>query len=303
MFVTLVKPVIQPAKKDLLKAAAPPHSRTDWRGPGCQAVLVHEKLSVMWGTEEGLRMPKAKVAALYKAAKTEFDMDAAFQVIDVCWRKACLEKLIAAVLLYGRKPIIVSPHPAFDDDEACDADAPFRPRPKNALPFALAAKLRASLDGIANDEIRQGARVGRTKLPNFPKFLFQPHFVGSVATDRPYILVDDNLGLGGTLASLHSHIANNGGTVIGITALSHTTGRDVPFALTESTLSSLHEKYGPGLGTLWKEKIGYEPNCLTEGEGRFLVTWDSGAEGPGFQPDERLLALRARLDRARATFR
>lgn len=257
----------------------------------------------MKGTEEGTRLAKAKVAALYELAKTQNDMDAAFQIIDVMWRKASFDELVRRVVFAGRRPIIVSPHPAFDDDDAIDSDAPFRASPRNALPFALAAKLKIALNGIENSEIRQGARVGRTKLPRFPKFLFQPHFVGEVCIDRPYILVDDNLGLGGTLAALYSHIAKAGGTVIGVASLAHSTGRDVPLALTERTHSALYEKYGHEVSTLWKEKVGHEPTCLTEGEGGFLVEWESGVEGAEHCSGERLHALRARLDRARATFK
>lgn len=290
-------------KKQRLTAACPPHSRAEWEGDGCRVVFVHGRLSVMKGTEEGSRLSKSKVAALYERAKTENDMDAAYQIIDVIWRKSAFEELVKRVILTGRRPIIVSPHPAFDDDDAIDADAPFRASPLNAIPFALAAKLRIALNGIENSEIRQGARVGRTKLPRFPKFLFQPHFVGEVDPDRPYILVDDNLGLGGTLAALYSHIAKAGGTVIGVSALAHSTGRDVLLALTEGTHSALYEKYGREVSTLWKEKVGHEPTCLTEGEGGFLVEWESGAEGPDFCAGERLHALRARLDRAGATFK
>lgn len=257
----------------------------------------------MKGTEEGLRLAKSKVAALYERAKTQNDMDAAFQIIDVVWKKAAYEELVKRVILTGRRPIIVSPHPAFDDDDAIDADAPFRASPRNAIPFALAAKLRIALNGIENTEIKQGARVGRTKLPRFPKFLFQPHFVGEVTIDRPYILVDDNLGLGGTLAALYSHIVNHGGTVIGITALAHSTGRDVLLALTERTHSALYELYGHEVCSLWKEKVGHEPTCLTEGEGGFLVEWGSGAERADHSSGERLHALRTRLDHARATFK
>lgn len=292
-----------PSRKQTLLAASPPHSRAEWAGDGCHTVWVHDKLSVMKGTEEGPRITKAKAAALYQAAKTQNDMDAAYQIVDFMWRDAVFENLLSKVVLGGKRPIIVSPHPSFDDEDVIDCDAPFRVSARNAIPFALAAKLRISLNGLENVEIKQGARVGRTKLPRFPKFLFQPHFVGEVATDRPYILVDDNVGLGGTLASLYSHIANHGGTVIGVATLAHSTGRDVPLALTVQTRDALYETYGHEVTALWKEKVGHEPTCLTEGEGGFLVDWQSSPEDRKRPAGERLHALRTRLDRARATFK
>lgn len=292
-----------PTRRELLTAASPPHSRVGWAGEGCAQILVNDRLSILRGTEQGLRLKKAKMAALYERAKTENDMDAAHQIVEVMWHKPVYEDLLAKVLLSGVRPIIVSPHPAFDDDDVIDHDVPFRASPRNAIPFAYAAKLRIMLNGIENTEIKQGARVGRTKLNRFPKFLFQPHFVGEVDPERPYILVDDNVGLGGTMAALYSHIARHGGTVLGVATLAHSTGRNVPFALTEATLLGLYSKYGHEVCALWKEKVGHEAVCLTEGEAGFLLDWQSGAEGDGCSAEQKLHALRTRLDRARATFK
>lgn len=289
-------------KRGLLNAAQPPHARERWQGGGCKEILINGRLAVMKGTEEGIGLPKAKVAALYEAAKIHNDMDCAHQIVELMWRNAVYEELRNRVFLSGKYPIIVSPHPSFDDEDVIDHDAPRRAGPRNALPFAYAARLRIMLGGLEDPQLVQGARVGRTKLPRFPKFLFQPHFVGDVATDRPYILVDDTVGLGGTLAALYGHIARNGGTVIGVAALAHSTGKNVPLALTEGTHAALYEKYGPAVCALWKEKVGHESFCLTEGEGRFLIEWAPGTDLHG-NPESQLHALRDRLDQARNTFK
>src|SRR5690606_39045267 len=104
------------------------------------------------------------------------------EIVEAMWLDGAYKTLLGRVLLSGLRPIVVSPHPAFDDDDVIDHDAPYRSGPRNALPFALSARLRLMLNGIADDTIVQGARVGRTKLPRFPRFLYQPHFVGGVAT-------------------------------------------------------------------------------------------------------------------------
>lgn len=288
-------------KRDLLVAARPPHVREPWPADGCGHVLVHGRLSVMKGTEEGSKLTKEKMAVRYEAAKIHNDMDAANEIVEAMWRAAVYEELLQRVISSGKRPIIISPHPAFDDDDAIDADAPNRFSPRNALPFAFAARLRAMLDGLDDDKIVQGARVGRTKLLRFPKFVFQPHFVGDVSVERPYIVVDDNVGLGGTLAALYGHIARNGGTVLGMASLAHSTGKNVPFALTGLTRSALYSEYGADVCALWKEEIGHEVSCLTEGEAGFLIDWQSGAAG--LSAGEKLHRLRARLAQARATFK
>ncbi len=194
--------VEEPTKRELLIAARPPHAREPWAGDGCKEILINGRLAVMKGTEEGIRLPKSKVADIYAAAKLANNMDAAHQIVEMMWRNAVYEELFKRVILSGRRPIIASPHPSFDDEDLVDHDAARRAAPRNALPFAYAARLRIMLNGIEDTEIVQGARVGRTKLPRFPKFLFQPHFIGDVTGERPYIIVDDTVGLGGTLAAL-----------------------------------------------------------------------------------------------------
>lgn len=299
-FAVIMSSSLPLSKKETLTAASPPHARHTWPEIGCGTILVHGRLAVMKGTEESTKLPKEKVQKLYDAAKLTNDMDAAHDIVDLMWREAVYEALAERVLQTGMRPIIVSPHPAFDDDDVVDHDAPMRGGPRNAIPFAYAGQLIERLNGIENHVIKQGARVGRTRLPRFPKFLFQPHFVGTVDTERPYIIADDNVGLGGTLAALYSHIAKNGGTVIAVTALAHSTGKDVPFALTTGTLAELNAKYGIEISDLWKEVVGHAPICLTEGEGRFLIEWEGG-NGPS--AGERLHLLRTRIDRARATFK
>ncbi|MFT8484073.1 MAG: phosphoribosyltransferase [Gluconobacter cerinus] len=281
----------------------PPHPREAWNPPVCATALIHTKLGVLTGKEDGGSSKQSAVSKLYEAAKLNADFDAATKLIDIVWRNVVLDELVSLVLSGGVRPIIAFPHPGFDDDDAIDHDAGSRVSSKNAIPFAYAARLRIALNGLENTSIKQASRVGRTKLHRFPRFLYQPSFVGAVDTDRPYILVDDTLTLGGTLAVMRSHIVRNGGTVIAVSALAHSLGQNIAFAQRQVTHNSLLELYGSELVDFWRGEIGHEPIRLTDAEARFLCEWAAAVPERTRGSAALLLALRTRLDRARAMCR
>lgn len=291
------------SKQHELAPFRPPHARQPWDLPACEKALIHTKLSVLHGTEERGNVSKAQIADLYDRAKRQSDFDAATKLVDIIWRQGVEDHLASLVISGGRAPIIAFPHPGFDDDDAIDQDAGRRFQSRNTLPYAYAARLRIALQGHENVSVKQAARVGRTKLGRFPRFIFQPSFTGDVSCDRPYILVDDTLSLGGTLAGLRSYIVEQGGTVIAVTALSHSLGKDIEFAQTVQTSNLLYATYGNDLRTLWKGEIGHETDHLTDPEGQFLVQWGKDTGNSLGDGDSLVHKLRARLNRARATCR
>jgi hypothetical protein len=83
------------------------------------------------------------------------------------------------------------------------------------------------------------------------------------------LLVDDHVGLGGTLANLRGHIETNGGHVIGMTALTESRdGRMI--SLRPVTLNMLWEIHGEALNDFWTDQFGYGIDCLTEVEAQIL---------------------------------
>jgi hypothetical protein len=278
----------------------PPHHRESWDPPRCATAWIHSKLAVMKGEKESSRETKANVKALYAAAKRENDHEAARTLVDLLWRPEAEERIADAIIAGGVKPIIAFPNPGFDDDEQIDWDAGNRTGSRNAIPYAIAERLRASLGGFGNETVLQSARVGRTKLGRFPRFVFQPSFTGEVDPTRPYVLVDDTFTLGGTLAVMRSYIVGRGGTVLGVTALAHKIGRDLPFALRPDTRNSLSALYGSELNALWEGKIGHEPARLSDAEGRFLLEWGEDRSERG---SALLHRLGTRLDQARTDCR
>lgn len=249
------------------------HPRERLPIPACDSIIVHGPLAVLKGDQEGLRIKKSDAAKAYQAAKFSNDMSAAMDLVDMVWDEGKEDAIIDRLMDAGKRPIYVLPHPAFDDEDAIDGTAGMRDGPVNAIPFAHAARLAEAIGGEIDNEITQKARVGRTKLNRFQRFLWQPSFVGDISTDRPYVLVDDAFTLGGTLANLASYILAGGGTIACATALAHKAAKDVPFALTQDTLYTLKTEYGPDIDRFWKDAIGHEAAKLTDAEGSFLVDW------------------------------
>lgn len=274
---------------------AKPHLREPWGNPGDERVFVHCRLDEMRGTsgseeEKRLRRPQ------YEQAKRAGDMTAAVSLVQRCANDAVIDLIVDALLKGAGEPTIVFPHPSFDDEDADGAKSVQQRRPSNAIPFAFGNYLGQVLGCTVNVSIVQAARSSRTKLGLFPRFLWQPRFVGDVIPGAPYILADDVVTSGGTLAALRTHILQGGGVVIAATSLSHKDGTHQKFAIRPETLSSLGVKYGTGFSPYWLETIGHVPGCLCEPEGQFLIRWDA----EGSTGDERLLSLRTRLAEAAA---
>jgi len=281
------------------------HPRAAWAGLREPQILVNARLDQLKGTHSGLSViERRKRQYLYGQAKTNFDLDAAIDLIEPLISEDVLDRMADLVIEADRTPLLAFPHPGFDDDDAIDGETPVQPLPGNAIPFAFSAIL-AEKFGIDEDrELIQSARVGRTKLNRWLRFLCQPSFNGSVDRDRPYILLDDVVTTGGTLAALRSHIVRSGGRVIAVSALAHSSGQPFEFPVARATLDVLLSLYSEGMRALWARKIGHDLEHLTEAEARTLVDWGEEQRRSGVESGTPLLhALRDRLDAAAATGR
>jgi len=145
----------------------------------------------------------------------------------------------------------------------------------NAIPDAMAQILARELELPAIvGEIVQTNKVGHTRAKAFQRLVTPAVFEGHVQPGANYILVDDHVGLGGTLANLRGYIEANGGHVIGMTALTESRdGRMI--SLRPATLDMLWDKHGEALDHLWTDQFGYGINCLTEVEAQILCRQSS----------------------------
>lgn len=141
----------------------------------------------------------------------------------------------------------------------------------NAIPEAVGMQISSEL-GIDFDEngIQQIERVGRTGSDGWHRIANQPSFEGDVEKNRDYVIVDDTLAQGGTVAQLKEYIEKNGGKVSLITAL---TGKQysAKIGLSTSTLQLLRDKHG-SIESWFKKSFGYGFEGLTESEARFIIS-------------------------------
>ena len=136
----------------------------------------------------------------------------------------------------------------------------------NAIPDAMAQVLGRDLNlPVIAGEIVQTNKVGHTRAPAFQRLVTPAVFDGEVQAGAAYVLVDDHVGLGGTLANLRGHVEAHGGRVIAITTL--TESRDAQrISLRPETRDMLWERHGEELDQLWRTQFGHGIDCLTEVE-------------------------------------
>lgn len=136
----------------------------------------------------------------------------------------------------------------------------------NAIPDGMAQVLGHKLDlPVIAGEIVQINKVGHTRAPAFQRLVTPAIFDGQVQPDAAYILVDDHVGLGGTLANLRGYVEARGGSVVAITTL--TESRDAKrISLRPETRDVLWRRHGAELDQLWQTQFGHGIDCLTEVE-------------------------------------
>jgi hypothetical protein len=188
---------------------------------------------------------------LYLAAKAG-DLDAASSLIADCLNPSMLE---AMKVWSAFKPVLVSVHA----EESMG---------RNAIPEIMADVLQDALGWDLEREIVQANVVNHTGADGFSRLSRQALFAGAVTAQRHYVIVDDFIGQGGTIANLRGHIIHGGGQVLGATVL---TGK--PFskqlACTAQTLQDLRTKHGH-IERDWQQHFGFGFECLTQSEARYL---------------------------------
>jgi hypothetical protein len=156
----------------------------------------------------------------------------------------------------GRKPILVSAH-AYETEGV------------NAIPEALADKLAGRLGLETDNSIVQTNVVSHTGSDGYGRLARQALFAGEVVSGAEYVLVDDFVGQGGTLANLRGFIEARGGIVLVAVTL---TGKpySAKLSLETAQLVALREKHGKELENWWEKRFDHPFDCLTQSEARYL---------------------------------
>ena len=140
----------------------------------------------------------------------------------------------------------------------------------NAIPVALARLLEQRLEVECEDRVVQSNVVSHTGADGFGRLARQAAFTGEILPEREYVMLDDFIGQGGTLANLRGWVETSGATVIGAVGL---TGKAYSAVLNPSReqLHALRQKHGTALEQWWRERFGHAFDCLTQSEARYLT--------------------------------
>lgn len=139
----------------------------------------------------------------------------------------------------------------------------------NKIPLAAAEILADRLGLEVEYNIIQDEKVYRTNSGSDHRLAYSPAFVGEVEIGRSYLILDDTLTTGGTLASLRGHIENRRGYVIGGVAMTAHPGA-LDIAVKPKMLTAIERNHGSSMNEYWKEEFGYEIDQLTQGEAGHL---------------------------------
>lgn len=163
---------------------------------------------------------------------------------------------IRAALPPGAKPVVV---PVL----AAEAGG------NNRIPQTTAHVLASKLGLKVEDGIVQASKVNRGGADGVSRLGRQPKFEGAVMPGQEYLLLDDTLTQGGTLAQLKTHIEDAGGKVLLVSAL---TGKDYSrkIALSPETLGRLRDRFG-SIENWWRDTFGYGFEGFTESEAAYLL--------------------------------
>ena len=190
----------------------------------------------------------------YKAAKAGGDDAATALVLDTFnMERAQALKRIAG----DTTPTLVSAH-ALEREGV------------NAIPEVFAERLSQVLGWPAETGVVQVNVVSHTGSNGFWRLARQAEFDGPVEPGRTYVMVDDFVGMGGTLANLRGYIESKGGRVVAAVSL---TGKphSAKLALSPERLQELRLKHGTELENWWIRRFAHAFDALTESEARYLA--------------------------------
>jgi hypothetical protein len=195
----------------------------------------------------------------YKAAKAG-DCAAAYQLVMDTISEQAIELLRAQI--GDRTPILV-PVGAIEHEGF------------NAIPDVMAREIADRLNlEVDDDSIGQSNKVGHTRARAAHRMVTPAIFTGQVRDGAEYVIVDDHVGLGGTIANLRGYIEEHGGKVIAVSTLTESQDSR-KLALRPETLEALEKKHGTELDEFWRGSFGHGIATLTEAEGGNLLRQSS----------------------------
>ena len=152
---------------------------------------------------------------------------------------------------------------------------------RNALPETYAVAIGEVAGLLVDDTIVQTNRTWHTGANARQRLARTPRFAGRVLSGRRYIVVDDVVTSGSSLAALRHFIEGRGGTVCLATTLASARpkwGRNpLRLAIEAGTIAALEEKFDRSAVDAILQHYGTAPSLrhLTEAQGRTLLGFRS----------------------------
>jgi len=225
----------------------------------------------------------------YRAAKSG-DPEAALKLAQAVVRDEMLDELLQLADRMGGVAPTLAPVVAEEADG------------RNWIPLMASEVIAHRLGWEVETDIVQSTKVGRTGKGADYRLVHNPAFSGPVSDGKSYVILDDTLSMGGTLASLHGFIANRGGHVLGASAMTAHPGA-LQLPVSNKLLHRIDARHGPGMNALCEEVLGHSLEYLTQGEAGHFRSAESVevmrsrllAQGPGNR-DARLAEVELLLE-------
>lgn len=138
---------------------------------------------------------------------------------------------------------------------------------RNALPFALALFIGLPI----HTDVTKQPQKPRKSMSAMERLLNKPIFEGYILPNKDFIIVDDVVTQGGTVAALRQHVISKGGRVVAVVALAYSIGSSI-FAPRRFNFVRLFLKFGNKLLYLLKSLgIASDISELTNSQIRYLL--------------------------------
>lgn len=204
-------------------------------------------------------VPSLKRHALYEPAKGQRDIDAAMKVLDDLIQNRTLAALARLARGLSRTPFLIAPASQIEESN-------------NALAITYAQWLSMELGWPVFESVYQTKAFAKDRSDHWTRLLHRSTFYGDIDTSRPYVLVDDVLTLGGTLADLRAFILGKGGTVIAMSVIATKDGADRAIHLSPAEANRLGEQYGNDFPEFCQTHFGFQPDGFTSPEAGKLLS-------------------------------
>lgn len=139
----------------------------------------------------------------------------------------------------------------------------------NTIPLATANLIAEALGLEVERDVFQSNSPKRTNKGADHRLAFLPQFEGPIEQGRHYILIDDTLAMGGTIAALHGFVKNQGGLVCASMVMTaHEGSLELP--ITPGMIKAIEDKHGKEMDEFWRTEFDFGVDLLTQGEAGHL---------------------------------